>query len=91
MPTRMNLEIYAHTQQFRKLFKCSAYTDSFLMFQCVREYYFSVVSIYKTSPKCYRVMTYISHCSSSRESDYSSYRSIIDMCVYLEKLAERLR
>ena len=91
MPTRMNLEIYAHTELFRKLFKCYAYTDSYLLFQYVRENHFAVVSIYKTSPKCYRVMTYTSHCCASRESEYSSYRSIIDMCVYLEKLTERLR
>ena len=90
MPTRMNLEIISHTRQFAKLFKCSEFTDNYLNFKHVGRYWYAIATIYKTSTKCFRVMTYTMYCTNSKNSEYKSFRSITELCNYLETLAEKL-
>lgn len=86
--TRLNLEIYSHTKNFRKLFKCRSYTDSYLFFECLSRYAYWSVSIYKTSRNCYRVMWYASYMQVRKQSGYISFRSIADMCVFLDSLCD---
>ncbi len=90
MPTRFNLEIISHTRLFRKLFTCGEFTNDYLSFQHVGRYYFSHVTVCKTSSKCIRVMSYTSYCNAQKWSEYNSFRSISDLCIYLETLAEKL-
>ena len=88
--TRLNLEIYAHTLEFNKRFKVRAYTDSYLYFEALTRYDFGSIAIYRTSSKCYRVMSYRSHLQVSRYSDYKSFRTISELCVYLETFSKML-
>lgn len=87
MPTRMQLEIYSHTVQFKKRFHLDGYTDRYLCFKCVMQYRYCLVTIYCTCAKCYRVMTYKSYCSTRKESEYKSFRTLSELCNYLEDLA----
>lgn len=89
MPTRINLEIYAHTKEFKRLFKCAEFTDVYLNFKHIDQYWYSQVTIYKTSAKCYRAMYYSSYCACKKQCAYKSYRSLADLCVDLETFAER--
>lgn len=86
--TRLNLEIYSHTKYFRKMFQCRAYTDSYLFFECLSRYEYKSVAIYKTSLHCYRVMWYASYLQVRKQSGYISFRSIADMCVFLDSLCD---
>ena len=90
MPTRMNLEIISHTRLFARLFKCAEFTDEYLHFKHVGRYWYATATIYKTSSKCFRVMTYTNYCTNRRSSEYKSFRSLSDLCSYLETLAEKL-
>lgn len=88
--TRLNIEIYSHTDSFKNRFRCFAFTDSYLKFQYNSRYDFCEVCIFKSSKTCYRVMMFKSHLSIDRIADYKSFRTISDMCVYLETLSKSL-
>lgn len=88
--TRLNLEIYSHTDSFKNRFRCFAFTDSYLKFQYISLYDFCDVSILKSSVHCFRVMIFKSHLSVDRIAEYKSFRTISDMCVYLETLSKSL-
>ncbi|AXH75977.1 MAG: hypothetical protein [Inoviridae sp.] len=88
--TRLNLEIYAHTLEFSKRFKVRSYTDSYLYFESLTRYDFGSVAIYRTSKHTYRVMSYRSHLQVSRFSDYRSFRTIAELCLYLETFSKKL-
>lgn len=88
--TRLNLEIYAHTLEFNKRFKVRAYTDSYLYFEALTRYDFGSVAIYRTSKHTYRVMFYRSHLQVNRYSEYKSFRTIAELCVYLEAFSRTL-
>lgn len=88
--TRLNLEIYCHTLDFRKRFKLRSCTDSYLYFEALTRYDFGSIAIYRTSSKCYRVMSYRSHLQVSRFSEYKSFRTIAELCVYLETFSKTL-
>lgn len=86
MPTRLQLEIYSHTRRFSKRFKVDCATDRFILYRMLSGYTYAVVAVYTTCAKCYRVMLYYS-CSSVRYgSTYTSFRSIADLCVWLDDL-----
>lgn len=84
--TRLNLEIYAHTKNFRKRFQCRAYTDSYLCFESLTRYEYWQITIYKSSRNCYRVMYYGSKMQVDKRCGYISFRTIADLCVWLDKL-----
>lgn len=90
MPTRLNLEIISHTRLFAKLFKCAEFTDNYLNFKHVGRYWYATATICKTSTKCFRVITYKSYCTNRKHGEYKSFRSITELCAYLETLAEKL-
>ena len=91
MPTRLHLEIFAHTDEFRKKFKAEFFTDVYICFGYLSRWTFAQANIYRTSAKCYRVMTYNSYLGADKRCSYISFRSIADMCVYLENWATGLR
>lgn len=86
--TRLQLEIYAHTQYFRAKYKLKNFTNEYLFFDCVSRYLYRTVAILKTSVKCYRVIYYQSYLSVDNKCEYRSFRSIADMCVYLDTIAK---
>ena len=90
MPTRLNLEITKHTNKFSKLFKCFEYTDEYLNFKHIGRHWYAQATICMTSSKCFRVMTYTSYCTGRRHGEYKSFRSMWELCDYLETLAEKL-
>lgn len=82
--TRLNSEICSHTLIFARKFRCRAYTDDYLFYEYINQGVYKSVSIIKTSNHCYRVIHYSSFMSVSRKSEYKSFRTIADMCVYLD-------
>ena len=88
--TRLNIELYSHTDSFKNRFRCVAFTDCYLSFQFSSRYDFCSICVYKSSKTCYRVMMFKSHLSVERVAEYKSFRTILDMCVYLETLSKTL-
>lgn len=88
--TRLNLEIYSHTMYFRKRFKVFAYTEEYLQFTYNSYYDYACVTIMKTSQKCFRVMSFISHLQVKKLAEYKSFRTIAELCVYLDTLSVSL-
>ncbi len=84
MPTRMQLEILTHTERFAKRFKVAASTGEYICYQNIGYNTFAVVTVYRTSAKCYRVMGYSSRSSVRKSSFYKSFRSLSALCVFLD-------
>lgn len=84
--TRLYLEIRSHSLNFARKFRCRAYTDSYLFYEFLNKVGYISVAIIKTSINCYRVIYYSSFMTVSRKSDYKSFRTIADMCVYLDSI-----
>lgn len=85
--TRLQLEIMSHTLEFKRKFKVRYFTDSYLFFEWVSRYEYRSVAVYRTSAHCYRIIYYTSRLCVSRNSEYASFRSIQDLCVFLESCA----
>ena len=84
--TRLYLEIRSHSLNFAREFRCRAYTDSYLFYEFLNKFVYISVAIIKTSINCYRVIYYSSFMTVSRKSVYKSFRTIADMCVYLDSI-----
>ena len=89
--TRLYSEIRSHTLNFARKFRCRAYTDNYLFYEFLNQVAYHSVAIIKTSNYCYRVIFYSSLmlvCRKSvyRKSEYKSFRTIADMCVYLDSI-----
>lgn len=88
MPTRFNLEVLTHAPFFCKEYNVVAYTDEYLCFVSRNGYAYNIVSLYKTSAHCYRVMAYKSCCGVPIGSVYKSFRTCLEMCLYLERFSQ---
>lgn len=88
--TRLCLELYSHTVYFRDKYKLKNSACDYLYFEGVTRYCNSSVAIFRTSCKCYRVMYYKSRLSTDYVADYKSFRSIAQLCVYLDAIAKKL-
>ena len=86
MSNKMNLYVCSHTLNFARKFRCRAYTDNYLFYEFLNQFAYISVAIIKTSINCYRVIHYSSFMSVSRKSEYKSFSSISDMCVYLDSI-----
>ena len=84
--TRLYLEIRSHSLNFARKFRCRAYTDTYLFYEFLNQVSYNSVAIIKTSNYCYRVIYYSSFMTVSRKSEYKSFRTIADMCVYLDSI-----
>lgn len=81
------LQINAHTSNFRSKFRVRYYTDSYVHFVANTCCDIASVSVYRTSEKCYRVMFYHSHLLNGKVSDYKSFRTLSELCYYLDTLS----
>lgn len=72
----------------RRKFRILASTDNYLMLASREYYHCSYVSIYRTSKNCIRVMVYI--LTAGDCSIYNTYKSVKDLCVYLDTLSSML-
>ena len=86
--TRLQLEIYSHAYTFRERFRLMRGTEYYLYFESSYKYQMRTVAIYKTSAKCFRVMYFYGNASIEFFSEYTSFRSIAALCVYLEKISK---
>lgn len=86
MPTHLQLEILSYTDKFTKHYKLDSSTDKFLMYKMLTRTTYSIVAIFRTSTKCYRVMFYQSYLSVRKKSLYTSFRSMAELCVWLDTL-----
>ena len=84
--TRLYSEIRSHTLNFARKFRCRAYTYDYLFFEFLNQVAYHTVAIIKTSNYCYRVIHYSSFMTVSRKSEYKSFRTIADMCIYLDSI-----
>ena len=84
--TRLNSEICSHTLNFVRKFRCRAYTEDYLFYEFLNQFSYSSVAIIKTSTNCYRVIHYSSFMRVSRKSEFKSFKTIADMCVYLDSI-----
>lgn len=85
-PTRLSLDIRSRTLNFARKFRCRAYTNDYLFYEFLNQVDYNSVAIIKTSNYCYRVIHYSSCMTVSRKSEYKSFRTIADMCVYLDSI-----
>lgn len=72
----------------RRKFRYLARTDNFVLLASREYYHYSYVSIYRTSKNCIRVMVYI--LTAGDCSFYNTYKSVKDLCVYLDTLSSML-
>lgn len=84
--TRLSLEICSHTLNFARIFRCRAYTADYLFYEFLNQVAYKSVVIIKTSNHCYRVVYYSSFMNGTCKSEYKSFRTIADMCVYLDSI-----
>lgn len=84
--TRLYLEILSHTVKFSNRFRMRSFTDEYLNFEYLSKSEYWSVSIIKTSAHCFRVIVYCSFMSVQRIAEYRSFRTIADMCVYLDSI-----
>lgn len=84
--TRLYLEIRSHSLDFARKFRCRSCTDDYLFYEFLNQVGYKSVVIIKTSKNCYRLVYYSSFMSGSCNSEYKSFRSIADMCVYLDSI-----
>lgn len=84
--TRLNSEIYSHTLYFARKFRCRSCTDDYLFYEFLNQSVYNSVAIIKTSNHCYRVIRYSSFMNLLRTSEYKSFSTIADMCVYLDSI-----
>lgn len=84
--SRLHFAIVSNTLNFARKFRCRAYTDDYLFYEFLNQVAYNSVVIIKTSNHCYRVIHYSSFMTVSRKSEYKSFRTIADMCVYLDSI-----
>lgn len=72
----------------RRKFRILASSDNFVLLASREYYHCSYVSIYRTSKNCIRVMVYI--LTAGVCSFYNTYKSVKDLCVYLDTLSSML-
>lgn len=88
--TRLQLEIISHTIEFRRKFRVNACTDCYIQFVANTRYDFASATVYRTSAKCFRLMWFHSHLQVRKFSEYKSFRTFADLCLYLETLSAML-
>ena len=81
------LQINALTSNFRSKFRVHSYTDSYVHFVANTCSDIASISVYRTSEKCFRVMFYHSHLQNCKVSDYKSFRTLSELCYYLDTLS----
>ena len=84
--TRLSLEICSHTLNFARKFRCRAYTNDYLFYEFLNQVAYNSVAIIKTSNYSYRLIHYSSSMTGTRKSVYKSFRTIKDMCFYLDSI-----
>ncbi len=84
--TRLISKIFSHTLHFARKFRCRAYTDDYLFYEFLNQVSYNSVAIIKTSNYCYRVIHYSSLLPFYRKSEYKSFKTIADMCAYLDSI-----
>ena len=82
----INSEIVFRALNFARKFRCRSCTDDYLFYEFLNQFGYNSVVIIKTSKNCYRLVFYSSSMSGSSYSEYKSFRSIADMCVYLDSI-----
>ncbi len=88
--TRLQLEIISHTEEFRRKFRVNSCTDCYIQFVANTRFDFASATVYRTSHHTYRLMWFHSHLQVRKFSEYKSFRTIAELCVYLETLSARL-
>ncbi len=76
--------LYNYSSSIRRSFRVLAGTEDFVLLAS-RESFCSYVAIFHRSRNCYGVMCYI--LKNEECSFYRSYRSIKDVCSYLDALS----
>lgn len=84
--SKLNFEVRSRSKKFYNTFRLRSYTDDYLCFEYISCSEYCNVSIIQTSVHCYRVLVYCSLHSSQRIAEYRSFRSIYDLCSYLDTI-----
>lgn len=82
----LNTEIVSRASNFARKFRCRSCTDDYLFYEFLNQVGYNSVVIIKTSKNCYRLVFYSSYMTGSCYSEYKSFSSIADMCVYLDSI-----
>lgn len=83
---RLYSAIVSKTSVFIRKFGCVSCTNDYLFFESFNQIAYNSIVILQTSRNCYRLVHYSSFITGSRKSEYKSFRSISDMCVYLDSI-----
>lgn len=81
------LQINALASNFRSKFRVHSYTDLYVHFVANTCSDIASVSVYRTSERCFRVMFYHSHLQNCKLSGYKSFRTLSELCYYLDTLS----
>ena len=84
--TKLNFAVRSLSKKFYNSFRLRSYTDDYLCFEYISCSEYCNVSIIKTSVHTYRVLVYCSLQSGERIAEYRSFRSISDLCSYLDSI-----
>lgn len=84
--SKLSFEVRSRSKKFYNTFRLRSYTDDYLCFEYISCSEYCNVSIIKTSVHCYRVLVYCSMHSVQKIAEYRSFRSICDLCTYLDSI-----
>lgn len=83
---KLHFEIRSRSKNFYNRFRLRSYTDDYLCFEYISRTEYWNISIIKTSVHSYRVLTFYSLHSLQKFAEYRSFRSIYDLCLYLDSI-----
>lgn len=86
----LSFDILKHTNGFSRYFVCTGVADNYAHFVAHTRTDYACVNVYRTSERCFRVIWYRSHLQTERLSKYRSFRSLTELCSYLDALSTML-
>ena len=88
--SRFESEIMSHTVKFNRKFRVFACTGSYIQFVANSCSDYASACVYRTSAHTYRLMWYHSHLLVCKFSEFKSFRTLSDLCFYLDALSDKL-
>ena len=88
--TRLQHDIIFYTDFFSRNFRVYACTDCYIQFVANARNFYACATVYKTSKTCYRVMWYQCFSQKHKFSQYKSFKTVSELCYYLDALSVKL-
>ena len=79
-----------HTDFFSRVFLVKSSYGSYIQFVSNAHNFYACATVYKTSKTCYRVMWYQCFSQKHKFSQYKSFKTVTELCYYLDALSVNL-